>query len=56
MQIISEKHFRTKFAKINVDVAKFFVAKLKIQVLPYVICFDNGQIVDRSDICNRLFV
>ena len=44
---LSEKHFETKFAKISVEKAKFFVTKLQIQVLPAVICFIKGIVVDR---------
>ncbi|KAK2190503.1 hypothetical protein NP493_78g07016 [Ridgeia piscesae] len=44
---IAQKYFETKFARISVDSAKFFVTKLKIQVLPYVICFKKGVVVDR---------
>ena len=44
---LAKQHFETKFAKINVDKAKFFVAKLKILVLPAVICFKKGMVVDR---------
>lgn len=32
----------------NVEKAKFFVDKLKIRVLPAVICFKNGIVIDRS--------
>jgi len=44
---LSAKHFGTKFAKISVEKAKFFVTKLKIQVLPAVICFVKGIVSDR---------
>lgn len=47
MQTLASRHFETKFAKINVVKAKFFVDKLKIQVLPAVICFKNGIVIDR---------
>lgn len=44
---LSAKYFETKFAKINVDKAKFFVEKLKIRILPAVIAFKNGVVCDR---------
>lgn len=46
-QALTKKYFETKFAKINVDKAKYFVEKLKIRVLPAVLCFINGKVVDR---------
>lgn len=47
LKVLSEKHFETKFAKISVEKAKFFVTKLKIQVLPAIFCFLKGITVDR---------
>jgi len=47
LQTLAPQHFETKFAKINVEKAKFFVNKLKIQVLPAVICFEKGIVIDR---------
>ncbi|KAK2155148.1 hypothetical protein LSH36_247g01010 [Paralvinella palmiformis] len=44
---LAEKYFETRFSKISVEKAKFFVNKLKIQVLPAVICFKNGVVADR---------
>ena len=46
-QKLSEKYFEVKFAKINVDIAKFFVEKLKIRVLPNLVCFQKGLVIDR---------
>jgi hypothetical protein len=46
-QKLTEQYFETKFAKINVDKAKFLVEKLKIRVLPAVLCFKKGIVVDR---------
>jgi len=46
-QALTEKHFETKFAKVNVDKAKFLVERLKIRVLPAVLCFQKGMVVDR---------
>lgn len=39
---LAPKHFDTRFISINVENAPFLVAKLKIQVLPCVICFIGG--------------
>ncbi|XP_071120956.1 uncharacterized protein LOC143083072 [Mytilus galloprovincialis] len=47
LEALATKHFETKFAKINVDICKFFVEKLKIRTLPAVFCFINGQVVDK---------
>lgn len=47
LETLAPQHFETKFAKMNVEKAKFFVEKLKIRVLPIVICFENGIVVDR---------
>ena len=47
LQKLSKKYFETKFVKINVEKAKFFTEKLKIRVLPAVICFKGGLVVDR---------
>jgi len=44
---LATKHTDTRFLKIDVDNAPFLVVKLKIQVLPCVISFIKGQIVDR---------
>ena len=46
-QKLTDKYFETKFAKINVEKAKFVVEKLKIRVLPAVLCFIKGMVVDR---------
>eukprot|EP00698_Gefionella_okellyi_P016972 TRINITY_DN4914_c0_g1_i1.p1 TRINITY_DN4914_c0_g1~~TRINITY_DN4914_c0_g1_i1.p1 ORF type:complete len:212 (-),score=57.74 TRINITY_DN4914_c0_g1_i1:508-1143(-) len=47
LKTISSKYFQTKFVKINVLLATFFVTKLQVQVLPAVILFDKGVAVDR---------
>ncbi|KAH3889667.1 uncharacterized protein LOC127850179 [Dreissena polymorpha] len=47
LKMLTEKYFETRFAKINVDKAKFLVEKLKIRVLPAVLCFKKGIVVDR---------
>ncbi|XP_005105907.1 thioredoxin domain-containing protein plp1 [Aplysia californica] len=47
MERLSKKYFGTKFAKLNVEKSDFIVAKLKIQMLPVVMCFKKGIVVDR---------
>lgn len=47
LQEISAEHLSTKFVKINAEKAPFFVAKLQIQVLPTIVCFDDGKAKDR---------
>eukprot|EP01117_Protostelium_nocturnum_P008420 TRINITY_DN3010_c0_g1_i1.p1 TRINITY_DN3010_c0_g1~~TRINITY_DN3010_c0_g1_i1.p1 ORF type:complete len:193 (+),score=58.04 TRINITY_DN3010_c0_g1_i1:141-719(+) len=47
LEILSRVHFETKFLKINVEKAPFFVEKLGIKVLPCVLSFIDGQTVDR---------
>jgi hypothetical protein len=44
---LAKKHFDTRFIKVNVDNAPFLVVKLKVQVLPCVLCFIDGVGVDR---------
>jgi hypothetical protein len=46
-QALAKKHFDTRFLKMNVDIAPFLVTKLKVQVLPCVLCFIDGISVDR---------
>jgi len=47
LHILAQKHFKTKFVKINVENAPFLVEKLSIRVLPCVVCFVDGISVDR---------
>ncbi|EGC33980.1 hypothetical protein DICPUDRAFT_80278 [Dictyostelium purpureum] len=47
LEILAKTHMSTKFFKINVEKAAFFVAKLSIRVLPALIFFRNGIAVDR---------
>jgi len=47
LEALAPKHFDTRFLSVNVENAPFLIAKLKIQVLPCVICFVNGVGVDR---------
>ncbi|CAG8625671.1 3274_t:CDS:2 [Ambispora gerdemannii] len=47
LKILAQKHFKTRFLKIDVENAPFLVEKLNVQVLPCVICFIDGISVDR---------
>ena len=44
---MAPKHFDTHFLRINVENAPFLVTKLKVRVLPCVICFVDGVGIDR---------
>lgn len=44
---LAGKHFFTKFIKCDVNLLPFFVAKLKVRMLPTLVCFINGVAVDR---------
>ncbi|ESO97667.1 hypothetical protein LOTGIDRAFT_104450 [Lottia gigantea] len=47
LEKLGRKYYETKFAKINVENAKFLVERLKVQVLPAIYCFKKGIVVDR---------
>eukprot|EP00455_Lapot_gusevi_P047072 TRINITY_DN6304_c0_g3_i1.p1 TRINITY_DN6304_c0_g3~~TRINITY_DN6304_c0_g3_i1.p1 ORF type:complete len:249 (-),score=62.33 TRINITY_DN6304_c0_g3_i1:26-772(-) len=47
LNLLAVKHMDTKFFKIDVEKAPFFVQKLAVRVLPCVICFIDGVAVDR---------
>ncbi|KAL3842276.1 hypothetical protein ACJMK2_020308 [Sinanodonta woodiana] len=47
LEKLTEKYYETKFAKMNVEKAKFLVERLKIRVLPAVFCFLKGIVKDR---------
>ncbi|KAI9144168.1 thioredoxin-like protein [Paraphysoderma sedebokerense] len=47
LEILSRKHFKTRFIKVDVENVPFLVDRLKIQVLPCVIAFIDGVAVDR---------
>lgn len=47
MQIVSQRHFQTKFVKIDATQCHFLVEKLAIKMLPCVICLNAGHVVDR---------
>jgi len=47
LTIIATKYTKTKFVKINVEIASFFVEKLQIKVLPCIVVFIDGIATDR---------
>jgi hypothetical protein len=47
LKSISGKHSETKFVRIEAEKAKFFTTKLAVKVLPDVIVFHQGVVVDR---------
>ncbi|KAI8808866.1 thioredoxin-like protein [Cladochytrium replicatum] len=47
LEKLARKHFKTRFMKIDVEDAPFLVDKLKVKVLPTVICFVDSVSVDR---------
>ncbi|CZR59290.1 probable PLP1 Phosducin homologue likely to be involved in regulation of pheromone response [Phialocephala subalpina] len=47
LESLAQKHFDTRFLKMNVENAPFLVTKLKVQVLPCVLAFVDGKSVDR---------
>jgi thiol-disulfide isomerase/thioredoxin len=44
---VARKHFGTRFIRINAPKAPFFVARLAVRMLPTVIMFIDGKVVDR---------
>ncbi|XP_059144869.1 uncharacterized protein LOC131932009 [Physella acuta] len=46
-EILCKKYFKTKFAKLNVEKSNFLITKLKIQMLPAILCFKKSLVVDR---------
>jgi len=47
LTILAGKHFKTKFVKVDVEKAPFFVEKLAVKTLPCIISFIDGIAVDR---------
>ena len=47
IEILSKKHFKTRFVKIDVESCAFLVERLQIRILPCVISFIDGVAVDR---------
>lgn len=47
LQILAQKHFDTKFLKLHAPDAPFFVLKLQVQMLPCIVCFNDGKAFDR---------
>ena len=46
-QILAPKHLSCKFLTLNVEKAPFFVTKLAIQMLPTIIVFKDGIVVEQ---------
>jgi thioredoxin-like negative regulator of GroEL len=42
LNIIANKHFETRFIKLDAEKAPFFVTKLIVRILPTLICFKAG--------------
>lgn len=53
LTLIAPKYLKTKFIKLNVLLATFFVAKLQIKVLPAIVMFKKGLAVDRYGSAHR---
>lgn len=49
LEVLAQKHFDTKFIRINVEKAPFLAERLKVRVLPCVISFIDGKSVDRLE-------
>ncbi|KAJ9074673.1 hypothetical protein DSO57_1004125 [Entomophthora muscae] len=47
LEKLAQKHFRVRFVKANAELCPFLVTKLKIKVLPFVIAFVKGVVVER---------
>jgi len=47
LEKLAQKHFTTRFVKLNAPEAPFFVQKLKIKTLPCLVMFIDGKAVDR---------
>ena len=47
LEKLAPRHFHTKFIKCDVETFPFFVEKLKVRVLPTIVCFRDGLCVDR---------
>ncbi len=47
LEKICKTHVETCFVKIDAEKSPFFIQKLQIQMLPTVVCFENGVAIDR---------
>jgi len=47
METLASRYFRTRFIKVDVANVPFLVEKLKVQVLPCLVCFVDGVTKDR---------
>ena len=47
LKTVAPLHLETRFVIIDADKAPFFVDKLKVRVLPAVVCFEDGKYIGR---------
>ncbi|RKF64322.1 Thioredoxin domain-containing protein plp1 [Erysiphe neolycopersici] len=47
LNTLSSTHYNTRFVKIQVENAPFLVVKMGVKVLPCVLCWIDGKVVDR---------
>ncbi|KYR03131.1 hypothetical protein DLAC_00629 [Tieghemostelium lacteum] len=47
LQILAKSHYSTKFLKMDAEKSMFFIEKLGIRVLPTIVAFRNGVVVDK---------
>lgn len=47
LQTLASSHLETRFVNIDAEKAPFFVDRLKVRVLPAVLCFENGKYIGR---------
>jgi thiol-disulfide isomerase/thioredoxin len=47
LTLLAPRYLPVKFARLDAEKTPFFVEKLKIAVLPTVVCFKDGKVVDR---------
>jgi len=47
LKVIAKSHLSCKFVRIDAEKAPFFVAKLKVRILPTVLVFKDGKTIER---------
>eukprot|EP01134_Creolimax_fragrantissima_P002678 CFRG2678T1 len=47
LQLLSKKHYKTKFVKFNATECGFLVTKLQLKVLPAIFCFVDADVTER---------
>jgi hypothetical protein len=57
LQLLAPKHLETRFCKINAEKCPFLTDRLKIKIIPTILCLKDSQVVDRiigfTDLGNR---